>query len=101
MAAYARALELDPELPAVWSNRAAAHGKLGEQEEAAECARRAVELLRARLGRCGGAGREGKRDAVNKDLQGLQVRRCQALGAPFCLALRLITLASVHSWLQV
>lgn len=54
VAAYSRALQLDDSAPPLWSNRAAAHLKLGAWASAEEDAGRALDVMRARESRWGG-----------------------------------------------
>ncbi|KAJ9532516.1 hypothetical protein QJQ45_010595 [Haematococcus lacustris] len=74
--AYSRALDLDPAIPLLWANRAAAHLKLGDAGAAVADCSQALELLRARQQRCeSGAADAAEVAAWRKQLVRVLVRR--------------------------
>ncbi|GFH22033.1 uncharacterized protein HaLaN_19433, partial [Haematococcus lacustris] len=81
--AYSRALDLDPAIPLLWANRAAAHLKLGDAGAAVADCSQALELLRARQQR-GGELVVGYRSQLSSDLEELRA----ALQPADALALR-------------
>lgn len=74
--AYSRAIDLDPAIPLLWANRAAAHLKLGDAVAAVADCSQALELLRARQQRCeSGAADAAEVSAWRKQLVRVLVRR--------------------------
>lgn len=83
--AYRRAVEIDPDTtPAIWSNMAACHLQLAEHDQCAGCCTKAIDMLRARIGRldqpdAGGASDELK--VSQRQLVKALARRGQALAS--------------------